>query len=47
MVREQRETIEASLSQFPNDTTLRELWRHAYETELALIDEADRTLTTI
>ena len=47
LVRDQREAIEASMEQYPNDASLRTLWRHAYETELALIDEAERVLTTI
>lgn len=47
LVREERETIEESLLRFPNDTALRALWLHAYKTELALIDEAGRALTTI
>jgi hypothetical protein len=47
LVREQRETIEASLAEYPSDLSLRALWRHAYETELRLIDEAGRTLATI
>ena len=47
LVREQRKAIEASLVEYPNDLSLRALWRHAYETELFLIDEAGRTLSTI
>jgi hypothetical protein len=46
-VRGQRETIEESLALYPNDSALRELWLYAYETELLLIDEAGRVLTTI
>ena len=47
MVRDQRETIEQAMQQYPNDTALRSLWRHAYETELRLIDEAGRVITNI
>lgn len=47
LVREQRRAIEASLEDYPGDLSLRALWRHAYETELRLIDEAGRTLATI
>jgi hypothetical protein len=44
-VRRERETIEASLALYPEDMTLHELWRHAYESELLLIDDAERVLT--
>jgi len=47
MVRSERQLIEESMRQYPNDTALRTLWRHAYETELQLIDEAQRVLTNI
>jgi len=47
LVREERKAIEASLVEYPNDLSLRALWRHAYETELLLIDAAGRTLSTI
>ena len=47
LVRAQRETIEQSLADYPNDSSLRALWLHTYETELALIDEAGRALSTI
>jgi len=47
LVRDQRETIEAAMQQYPNDTALRTLWRHTYETELRLVDEAERVLTNI
>jgi hypothetical protein len=47
LVREQRAMIEASMQQYPNDASLRSLWQHTYETELSLVDSAERTLTTI
>jgi hypothetical protein len=46
-VRSQREEIESSLALYPDHPALRELWMHVYETELLLIDEAGRVLTTI
>jgi len=47
LVRQERKSIEASLVEYPNDLSLRALWRHAYEKELLLIDAAGRTLSTI
>lgn len=47
LVREQREAIETSMNQYPNDSALRELWRHAYATELQLIASADPEPLTI
>jgi len=46
-VRSQREIIEDSLARYSDNPALRELWLHAYETELLLIDEAGRVLTSI
>jgi hypothetical protein len=47
LVRDQRKSIEESIQLYPNDPSLRTLWQHTYETELSLIDEAGRALTTI
>lgn len=46
-VRGQRELIEDSLQRYPDDSALRALWLHTYQTELLLIDEAGRVLTSI
>lgn len=46
-VRDERRTIEASLARYPDDPELQALWLHVYETELYLIDDAERVLTII
>lgn len=46
-VRAERESIEASLTLYPDQPTLLAEWLHTYETELLLIDEANRVLTGI
>ena len=47
LVREQREAIEASMTQYPNNSALRELWRYAYATELQLTAAISRESLTI
>ncbi len=46
LVRAQRAAIEQAIAGAPADTHLRELWAHAYETELELNDLYGRTIMT-
>jgi hypothetical protein len=45
-VQAERVAIERALADAPNDASLRELWAHAYETELELNDIYGRTIMT-
>ena len=46
LVRAQRAAIEQAIADAPADVHLRELWAHAYETELELNDLYGRTIMT-
>ena len=46
-VRIERMAIEESIESDYQNPALRKLWRHAYQTELLLIDEAGRLLDTL